>query len=70
MNTFTYKGYNGTVEVDPKEGILFGHVLDLDTVLTVSRKPSATRNKPSARRWMSTSIGAPNAVSGRKAVLR
>jgi predicted HicB family RNase H-like nuclease len=34
MNTFTYKGYNGAVEVDPKAGILFGRVLDLDAVLT------------------------------------
>lgn len=34
MNTFTYKGYNGAVEIDPKAGILFGRVLDLDAVLT------------------------------------
>lgn len=34
MNTFTYKGYNGAVEVDSKAGILFGRVLDLDAVLT------------------------------------
>lgn len=34
MNTFTYKGYNGAVEVDPHAGILFGRVLDLDAVLT------------------------------------
>ncbi len=34
MNTFTYKGYTGAVEVDPKAGILFGRVLDLDAVLT------------------------------------
>lgn len=34
MNTFAYKGYNGAVEVDPKAGILFGRVLDLDAVLT------------------------------------
>ncbi len=34
MNTFTYKGYTGAVDVDPKAGILFGRVLDLDAVLT------------------------------------
>lgn len=34
MNTFTYKGYTGTVEVDPKAGILFGRIVDLDAVLT------------------------------------
>ena len=34
MNTFSYKGYTGTVDVDPKAGILFGRVLDLDAVLT------------------------------------
>ncbi len=34
MNTFTYNGYNGAVEVDPKAGILFGRVLDLDAILT------------------------------------
>jgi predicted HicB family RNase H-like nuclease len=34
MNTFSYKGYTGAVDVDPKAGILFGRVLDLDAVLT------------------------------------
>jgi predicted HicB family RNase H-like nuclease len=34
MNTLTYKGYHGAVEVDPEAGILFGRVLDLDAVLT------------------------------------
>jgi hypothetical protein len=34
MNIFTYKGYNGMVEIDPQAGILFGRVLDLDAVLT------------------------------------
>ena len=34
MNTFTYRGYNGAVDVDPDAGILFGRVLDLDAVLT------------------------------------
>lgn len=34
MNTLTYKGYTGTVDIDTKAGILFGRVLDLDAVLT------------------------------------
>jgi len=34
MNTYTYKGYTGAVDVDPKAGILFGRVIDLDAVLT------------------------------------
>jgi len=34
MNTFTYKGYTGAVDIDPEAGILFGRVIDLDAVLT------------------------------------
>jgi len=33
MNTFTYKNYTGVVEVDPKAGMLFGRVIDLDAIL-------------------------------------
>jgi len=34
VNIFTHKEYTGAVEIDPKAGILFGRVLDLDAVLT------------------------------------
>jgi predicted HicB family RNase H-like nuclease len=34
VNTFTYWGYTGEVEYDAEAKILYGHVIDLDDVIT------------------------------------